>query len=261
MDMCISADGTRIAFDRRGEGPPVILVGGALSHRRFPHFVKLSELLAERYTAVAYDRRGRGDSGDSAQYSVAREVEDLDALIRALGGSACVWGWSSGAALAIHGAAAGLSIRRLALYEPPYMVGEARPRPHAGHEAALRTLVDAGRRGDAVRYFMTDMVGVPRLMVAVMRLMPFWKQLTANAHTLPYDAAVMGDFSFPHDLVASVRVPTLIMAGEKSPRVLRNAAQAVAGALPGAEHRLLAGQSHNVSMRALAPALMDFFAG
>lgn len=261
MQACISRDGTRIAFDRRGEGPPVILVGGALSHRAFPHFVKLSELLSGRHTAVAYDRRGRGDSADSAHYAVEREIEDLDALIRALGGSAHVWGWSSGAALALLAAAQGLAIDRLALYEPPYMVNEPKPRRHDQHETRLRELVAAGKRSGAVAYFMADMVGMPRPLVLVMRCMPFWSQLKRNAHTLPYDAAVMGDFTVPLGAAASVRVPTLVMAGEKSPQVLRNAARALADAVPNAEHRLLAGQSHNVSMQALAPVLLEWFAG
>ncbi|MFG0284619.1 MAG: alpha/beta fold hydrolase [Phycisphaerales bacterium JB039] len=260
METCISRDGTRIAYDRVGEGTPVILIGGALSHRSFPQFVELSRLLSVRHTAIAYDRRGRGDSGDTAPYAVEREVEDVDALIGAVGGSAHVWGWSSGAALALRAAASGLGIEKLALYEPPYMVGNVGHRPPPDHEAKLRELVSAGRRSDAVKFFMVQMVGVPRLMVAIMRLMPFWKKLLVTAHTLPYDAAVMGDFSLPREMIASVRIPTLIAAGEKSPPVLRNAALAVAETLPGAGHMVLAGQSHNVSMKALAPALLDFFA-
>lgn len=259
MRTVVSRDGTRIAYDQTGHGPPVIMVGGAFSFRAFPGSVKLAGMLAERFTVINYDRRGRGDSGDTAPYAVEREVEDLAALIEAAGGSASVYGMSSGAALALTAAASGLRIDRLALYEPPYMVGTEGHRPPADHDAQLRALLAADRRGDAVKFFITRVMGAPGFIVVMMRLMPFWSKLKAVAHTLPYDTAIMGDFTFPAARVASVRTPAIIIAGEKSPAVLRAAARAVAGTLPGVEHRVLARQSHNVSMKALAPVLMEFF--
>jgi pimeloyl-ACP methyl ester carboxylesterase len=260
METVTSKDGTRIAYDKTGQGPAVILVGGAMSVRTFEGMVELAGLLAPHFTAINYDRRGRGDSTDTPPYAVAREVEDLAALIEAAGGSAHVWGWSSGAALALEAAASGLHITKLALYEPPYMVDAEGPHPPADHQAQLKAMIAAGRRDDAVRFFMRDMVNVPPLMVFVMRLMPFWKQLRAVAHTLPYDAAVLGDFSLPAERIASVRIPTLAMAGDKTDPRLLHAAQAVADCLPNGQLRRLAGQSHNVSMKVLAPVLVEFFA-
>jgi len=259
MRTVTSRDGTTIAFDQAGQGPALILVGGAFSYRAFPGFVQLAELLARHFTVINYDRRGRGDSGDTAPYAVEREIEDLEALIDAAGGSASVWGMSSGAALALTAAASGLKMRKLALYEPPYMVGDSGHRPPADHQAQLNALVAAGRRSAAARFFLGKVMGIPAIFVALMRLMPFWSKLEATAHTLPYDAAIMGDFTFPADRVASVQVPALVIAGEKSPRVLRDAARAVAETLPGVRHRVLEGQSHNVSFPALAPVLVEFF--
>lgn len=259
MESVISRDGTRIAFDRYGKGPPMIVVGGAMSQKDFGPFAKLGGLLSDRFCTIVYDRRGRGDSTDTSPYAVEREVEDLDAVIRGVGGSAFVWGWSSGAALALTAAAQGVEMRKLAVYEPPYMVGTEGHRPPKDHEAQLRALVAAGRRGDAVMFFLVDMIGMPWIFASMMKVLPFWRKLKANAHTLPYDAAIMGDFTFPERRVAAIRVPTLIMAGEKSEKVLRNAAQAVAQTLPGVEHRMLKGQTHNISMKVLAPELKRFF--
>ena len=259
METIRSRDGTVIAFDKAGDGPPVILVSGALGYRAFPKLQELAALLARDFTVVNYDRRGRGDSTDTPPYAVEREVEDLDALIDAVGGPACLWGWSSGCGLALHAAMGGLAMRKLALYEPPYMVGEHSHRAHAGHRERFTELAAAGRRSDAVKYFMR-MVGVPGVFVAAMRLLPMWARLKAVAHTLPYDAAVMDDYALPAERLASVRTPTLVFGGAKSPPELRAAVHAVAEALPNAEERFLDQQSHNPSMPALAPVIKEFFA-
>ncbi|HKG94493.1 MAG TPA: alpha/beta hydrolase, partial [Gemmatimonadaceae bacterium] len=216
-----SSDGTLIAYERCGSGPPVILVDGALCSRAFGPMPKLAPLLAGHFTVFTYDRRGRNDSGDTPPYAVDREVEDLDALIDEAGGSALVCGISSGGALALRAAASGSRITRLAVYEPPFMVGEGGHRPPADHEAQLARLASAGRRADAVKYFMTRVVGMPALLTLPMRLMPMWSKLEAVAHTLAYDAAVMGDYSLPTERAASVTVPTLVIAGAGSPEVLR----------------------------------------
>lgn len=255
-----SKDGTAIAFDRCGEGPPVILVDGALCSRSFGPMPKLAPLLAQHFTVFTYDRRGRNESDDTAPYAVEREVEDLEALIKEAGGSASVVGLSSGAALALTAAASGLNIRKLALYEPPFMVEDGGHRPPADHQAQLDRMISAGRRGDAVTFFMTKMVGAPAIFAIIMRLMPGWSKLKAVAHTLPYDAAIMGDFSLPARRAASVSVPTLVIGGGKSPSALRHAVRAVANAIPNAQRCTLEGQTHNVAPKVLTPVLVEFLA-
>src|SRR5262249_24537796 len=230
MQKVISKDGAEIAFDKTGQGPAVILVDGALCYRSFGPMPKLAPLLAPYFTVYVYDRRGRGDSGATTPYAVEREIEDIEALIEEAGGSAFVLGLSSGAALALKAAAHGLKIKRLALYEPPFMVAQNGHRPPADHEAQLKNLIAADRRGDAVNFFMTSMVGPPAIFAFIMRLLPLWSKLKAVAHTLPHDAAIMVDFSLPTRLVSSITVTTLVMGGGKSPANLRHAVQAVADA-------------------------------
>ncbi len=259
MSKVLSKDGTAIGFSKSGKGEPVILVDGALCSRSFGPLPKLARLLATHFTVLNYDRRGRGESGDTPPYAVEREVEDLEALIEEVGGSASVFGTSSGAALALAVAASGLNIRKLALYEPPFVAGGNGRRPPADSEAQLKRLIAEGRRGDAVTFFMADMVGMPAIFVYIMRILPIWPKLKAVAHTLPYDAAVLGDFSLPRKRVASVGVPTIVIGGEKSPVELRSAVSAVAEAVPGARMQMLKGQTHNVSVKALAPVLVEFF--
>jgi pimeloyl-ACP methyl ester carboxylesterase len=260
MNTVISQDGTSIAYDILGNGPVVVLVGGAFSYREFPGNIELANLLAAHFTVFYYDRRGRGDSGDTKPYAVEREIEDLDAIIAAAGGSACVYGMSSGAALAALASAHGSRITRLALYEPPYMVGDKGHRPPPDHVQRLEALLARDKRGEAVSFFLTAVMGAPWFVPTIMRLTPFWSRLKAVAHTLPYDVALLGnDFAFPARTYAAIRVPTLIAAGAKSPAVLREAARTVARVLPGVVHKELAGQSHNVSMKALAPILIQFF--
>lgn len=261
MTRVISKDGTAIAFERLGSGPPLILVDGALCSRSFGPTPKLAPLLAEHFTVFTYDRRGRGDSGDNQPYAPEREIEDIAALLEEAGGSAFVVGLSSGAALALDAVAAGLPIRKLAAYEPPYMVDDAEHHATANHQAQLRSLIARGRRGDAVKYFMRDMVGVPAPFVFLMRLMPgTWRQLTAVAHTLPYDAAIMGEWSLPAARLASIRAPVVAMHGGKTDPRLQKAAHAVAGAIPHAQHRVLERQSHNVKPEVLSRALLEIFA-
>jgi pimeloyl-ACP methyl ester carboxylesterase len=170
-----------------------------------------------------------------------------------------VWGMSSGGALALEAAASGLDIEKLALYEPPFVADNGGQRPPADHEVRLKEMVAAGRRDDAVKFFL-KMMGAPVIAVAVMRWMPFWSRFRAVANTLPYDAAVMGDYSLPAGRIASVTTPTLVIGGEKSDARLRYAVRAVADALPNGRLRMLEGQNHNVSMEVLAPVLEEFFA-
>ena len=259
MSTVHSKDGTAIAFDKLGSGEPVILVDGALCSRSFGPLPKLAPLLAPHFTVFHYDRRGRNESGDTPPYAVEREVEDLEALIAQAGGSACVFGISSGAALALAAAARGANIKKLALYEPPFVaVSSARSVP-ADSAAQLSRLIAAGRRGDAVKFFLVEMVGVPAIFAYILRVLPVWPKLKAVAHTLPYDAAVLGDFSLPKERAAAVVVPTLVIGGEKSPVELRSAVSALAQAVPRAQLRMLKGQTHNVSVKVLAPVLVEFF--
>jgi pimeloyl-ACP methyl ester carboxylesterase len=265
MNTVTSKDGTTIAFDRSGAGPAIILVGGALQHRAIdPSTARLAELLAPNFTVYHYDRRGRGDSGDTAPYAVEREIEDIDALIQEAGGSAFVFGMSSGAVLALHAVAAGLAITMLALYEPPFMVDDSRSRLPVDYRERLTELLAAGRRGDAVEFFMTEAVGVSGETVASMRGAPFWSAFEAVAHTLPYDDAIMGDTTsgepLPAKWWAAVTIPTLVVDGGASPAWARNAVTALVDALPNAQRRTLEGQTHQVDPEVLAPGLVEFLA-
>jgi pimeloyl-ACP methyl ester carboxylesterase len=259
MNQAISRDGTAIAYERSGQGPALILVDGALCSRAFGPMPKLAPLLAPRFTVYVYDRRGRGESGDTQPYAREREVEDIAALIQEAGGSAFLVGLSSGAALALEAAASGLAIQKLVAYEPPYVDGGGRY-GDAEHELQLKSLLAAGNRAGAVTYFMRSMVGVPAPVVVMMKLMPWiWRKMKAVAHTLPYDAAVMSEFKVPTARLAKVQVPTLAMHGSKTDVRLQKATRAVADAVPGAQHRTLAGQTHNVKLTVLTPAVVEFF--
>jgi len=258
METVKSKDGTPIAFDRSGQGPAVILVSGAFIDRAHAFNVELSKMLVSRFTVINYDRRGRGNSGNTRPYAVEREIEDLEALIGAAGRSAYVLGVSSGAVLALKAVVRGLAIEKLALFEPPFMLARA-DRPPADHEFQLNRFIESGQRVEATKYFMTRVMGMPAIVPLLMRLTPYWTRSVALAHTLPYESAIMGDFSFPEELVASIRIPTLVLGGSKSPKPLRDAVWAVAGGIPNAEGRLLEGQAHNVSAKVLAPELEQFF--
>jgi pimeloyl-ACP methyl ester carboxylesterase len=256
MDTVTSRDGTTIAFDRMGDGPSVILVCGGSTDRMAN--ARLGALLAPDFTVLNYDRRGRGDSGDTAPYAVEREVEDIEAMVEAAGGSAFLFGTSSGAVLALEAAASGLPITRLALWEPPFVLDESR-RPPADQVERYDEMIAEGRRGDAVEYFMAKVVGMPAEFVAGARSQPWWAATEALAHTLAYDARIMGDYSLPTERAASVKAPTLVIAGGADFQWMRETAQALAAALPDGQVRILEGQGHDVDPAVLAPALKEFF--
>jgi pimeloyl-ACP methyl ester carboxylesterase len=257
MEQVTSKDGTTIAFDRLGEGPAVILVSGGSVDRS--SLAALADLLAQRFTVFNYDRRGRGPSGDTPPYAVEREVEDIDAVVEAAGGSAYLFGSSSGAALALEAARQLPNrITKLALWEPPY-IPEGFPRPPADTAQTFSDLVAAGKRGDAAEYFMAKVVGMPPEFVAQARSAPWWPAQEALAHTLAYDATIMGDYSLPTERAAQVTIPTLVLDGGASFPFLHPTAQALAAALPNGRQRTLEGQSHDVAAEVLAPALTEFF--
>jgi pimeloyl-ACP methyl ester carboxylesterase len=255
METVTSKDGTTIAFDRLGSGPPVVLVCGGSVDRTAD--AAIAQELASDFTVFNYDRRGRGDSGDTLPYAIDREVEDIEAVIGAAGGSAFLWGSSSGAVLALI-AAEGVPVTKLALWEPPF-VPEGVPRPPEDQVSQYETMIAEGRRGDAVEYFMTKVIGMPPDVVAGARSQPWWGATEALAHTLAYDARIMGDYTIPNDLVASVKVPTLVIAGGADFPWMRQTAKALADALPDGEARILEGQGHDVDMAVLAPVLKEFF--
>ncbi|MDA3628300.1 alpha/beta hydrolase [Saccharopolyspora sp. WRP15-2] len=260
-----SQDGTEIAFEESGSGPAVVLVSSALADRSDAR--KLAALLAEHFTVINYDRRGRGASGNAADYAVEREIEDIAALIEHAGGSASLFGSSSGAVLALR-AAAELDVERLAAYEPPFVVEKGDFGPPWDFARHIDALLADDRRGAAVKYFMTKAQGMPGFVVAMMRLMPgVWSGLKAMAHTLPHDIAVMGDSQQGEPLKAeewSTASPALVLTGGKSPAGFHSAARAIAEVLPTAEHRTLPGLNHGAVMMApaeLAAPIVEFLRG
>ena len=260
MGKVISKDGTAIAFDRSGSGPAVILVGGAFQFRAFDQRTgQLAALLSQHFTVYHYDRRGRGESSDTLPYAVEREIEDLGALIQAAGGSANVFGNSSGAVLALDAAAYGLAIPKLALYEAPFTnAGDRESTREMAYTKDLTTLLAQGRRGDAAALAMTYF-GTPADAIAGMRRSPAWPMFEAVAPTLAYDNAIMGDGTVPATRLASIRVPTLVIGGGASPDFMHTAANTIARALPNAQRRTLEGQTHAVDTEVLAPVLDAFF--
>ncbi|MBC7269882.1 MAG: alpha/beta hydrolase [Streptomyces sp.] len=254
----ISRDGTPIAYERSGHGPAVILVSGAMSTGAT--VAPLAGALSDRCTVLAYDRRGRGASGDTAPYEVAREIEDLAALIEAAGGEAALYGVSSGGALALRAAASGLPVRQVAVYEVPFAMDDADARARAEYSGSLTAALADGRRGDAVELFLS-LTGLAPQLIQGARRSPMWSEMEAIAPTLAYDDEVMGDGRVPRALLASVGCPVLALAGGASAQWMRQAAQAIAEAVPDGTYRALADQNHMVEPAVLAPVLAEFLAG
>jgi pimeloyl-ACP methyl ester carboxylesterase len=260
-----SKDGTPIAYYRTGEGPAVILVSGALGTGTDPMHVELADLLAPHFTVYNYDRRGRGDSGDTPPYAVEREIEDIDALIDEAGGAASLYGISSGAVLALEAAnKLPKKVKKVAMYEPPVITDDSFPPLPEDYVEQQARLVAEGRRGDAVALFM-KVVGVPEEYIAPMRQDPSWAGMENVAHTLPYDGIILRGISYGKPLAPnrwlSATMPVLVIAGGASEPFFHSGAKALVGQLPNGQVRTLEGQSHGVESPALAPMLADFFAG
>jgi pimeloyl-ACP methyl ester carboxylesterase len=251
MEATQSADTTVIAYETTGTGNAVVVVPGPNGDHS--GFAVLAGLLASRFTVATYDRRGRGQSGDTAPYSVGREVEDLAAVIGAVGGSARVFGHSSGAILALEAAAAGLAVSKLAVYEPPYV---ARYTP--GFTEQVRAMGTSDQRDEAVVAFLLN-TGMPPDFVPMIKQSPAWPEMLTIADTLWHDLEITGDARAPVDRLANISVPTLVLDGGDSPAELRDAARAVADAVRDARYATCEGQNHAVEQGVLAPILADFF--
>jgi pimeloyl-ACP methyl ester carboxylesterase len=253
-----SADGTMIAFERAGQGPALVLVTGALTDRTVTRPVAAA--LAPRFTVYAYDRRGRGSSGDTSPYAAEREVEDLGAVIGAADGSAFVFGHSSGAVLGLEAAARGLAITKLAAYEPPYLTGAGRRRPARDLAGRLAALVASGQRAETIRLFWAEGPGFDAKTIALMEASPMWPGLLALAHTVPYDVALCGPGRrVPADRMAAIRIPVLLLDSEPTADGARDTMRALAGAIPGARRITLNGQGRGGADDVLVPVLTEFF--
>ncbi|HEX2861119.1 MAG TPA: alpha/beta hydrolase [Lacunisphaera sp.] len=254
-----SKDGVKIAFEKSGSGPAVILVGGALSDRKGGQ--PLAARLAGNFTVYVFDRRGRGESTDAKTYAVEREIEDLAALIHDAGGSASLYGVSSGAALALHAAAklGPAKVPRLALYEPPYAATDAEQKEtFIGQKRRTNELIKTGQPGDAAAYFL-GAIGTPPELLKKMQASPDWENMRKIDFTLEYDYAVLGDGTVPEAAAKSVVVPTLVLDGEKTLDFMHVTADRVAALVPGAKRKTLKGQTHQAAPEVTAPVLIEFF--
>lgn len=270
MEQLTTADGTTIAYDRYvgGDAGTVILIGGAFGYRKFPKMVELAEKLADEYglTVLNYDRRGRGDSTDTpGVYNADNEIDDIAALVEAAGGSAALFGWSSGAGLALLAAGRISGVTKVVAFEPPFVVDHKNHVPPADLHIPLHEMIAADRRSETVRFCMTKAMGIPRWFVAPMRLTPFWKNLLATANSTAHDWAVMEPYMRGEPLRAAdwagVTVPTLVISGAKSDALLRTGARAIAEVLPAATHHEVPGLSHNPNIALLTPPAGEFLAG
>jgi pimeloyl-ACP methyl ester carboxylesterase len=262
MSTTRSKDGTRIAFDRRGTGPALIIVDGAMCHRGMGPSGPLAQLLAPHFTVITYDRRGRGESGDTAPYDVQREVEDIEALIDEAGGQAYLYGVSSGAALALKAAEQLPGVAKVAVFEAPFIVDRSREPMTAEYWGRIEAAAEGGDPGLAVKLFMKA-VGVPGIIIRVMSILPSWAKLKAVARTLPHDGALVAEHQqgrpLPADAWRGVTMPALVLDGGKSPAWMRNAMRSLAGILPNAKYQTLPGQTHMVKASAQLQPLVAFF--
>lgn len=264
MATVTSKDGTKIAFDKVGSGPAVILINGAMVHRKSdPTLAQVADLLSSQFTVYNYDRRGRGESGDTKPFSKAREIDDVQALVNDAGGQAMVFGISSGGAVALEATAAILGITKLFVYEVPFIVDDSRQSlPDYAERSA--SLAADGKIEELVEYFLTDVVGIPAEYVPGMKQDPnMWGGMLTIAPTVPYDASFMGEFMkgnpLPAEHWAKVKVPVLVSDGGASDAWMHHAADALAKVLPQARRQTLEGQTHMVDAQVLAPAMIEFF--
>ncbi len=258
MNVVISKDNTKIAYDKVGQGPVIIVVLGALNSRKSG--ANLAKLLAPHFTVINYDRRGRGDSTDTAPYTPKREVEDIEALINEVGEPVYLYGHSSGAAIALQAAdKMRKQIKKLAIYEAPYSLTADEIKATKDYDKQLKKLLASGNSADAVALFIGH-VGVSEKQIAAIKRMPMWKGLVGMAPTLAYDSDVLGEgHSLPTSLLEEITTPTLVMHGGRGAPAMQNAAQAISKAIPRARFLAVEGQDHGVSPKVIAPILTNFF--
>jgi pimeloyl-ACP methyl ester carboxylesterase len=254
-----SRDGTVIAYDRTGQGPAVVLIDGAIAHRGYRGGRPLAAELSRDFTVISYDRRGRGESGDTSPYAVEREIEDIEALVAEVGAPARLFGFSSGSILAVRAAATlGRKVARIAVFEPPLGSDDEPARQQFAEQLRqLEQLLREGRNGDAVAFFLQDML--PPEVLEGVKQSPDWPLMEAVAPTLAYDYRVLGDGGVPVQAARAVAVPALVLDGAESPPFKHEAADALAKALPNARRQTLAGQATQVPPEVLAPILGRFF--
>ena len=265
MPVVTSKDGTEIAYSRVGDGPALIIVCGATQFRAFdPNLAVLANLLAPSHTVITYDRRGRGESGNTLPFSPARELEDIAALIDAAGGHASLLGYSSGSVVALEAAASGLPVDKLVMYEPPFVLpGQPFPPPPADYVATLEGFTAKGDDGASAEYFMRS-IGMPQEMIEGAKQSPMWPIMMSIGPTIAYDGHFMFDGyyaagEFP-ERWKKATMPVLVLNGDASFPFMPAAADAVTAELPDATRRTLAGQDHGPKPDVLAPVLEEFLA-
>ncbi|MFE3445689.1 alpha/beta fold hydrolase [Nocardia sp. NPDC059180] len=260
MKTTLSADGTKLAYDVRGDGPVLIYITGAICFRTFRPVVADAKAFAAEFTVYTYDRRGRGDSADAPVYDVAREVEDIEAIIDAAGGKAHIYGHSSGAVLALE-AALRLphKIDRVVIYDASYVHDAQERDSYAALSRQVGSLLDRGENGRAIKRFLQD-IGMPRLFVHLLPLVPGWTTMKSLAPTLRYDIALTEELP-PLDRLTAIEVPVRVVVGGRSPAGLLDVARRVAEAIPGPDALVLHGQDHMVSAKALIPVLRESLLG
>lgn len=261
MPFITSKDGTKIAYEVRGIGPALLLVDGAMCSRDMGPMPAIADALSDKFSVWIFDRRGRGGSGNNLPWTMEKEIDDITALLDAMGDNPMMFGISSGALLAAR-AAAGGKVTRLALFEAPMIVDGTHPPMPADFVPGIERHVANGKPSEAAKDFMRY-VGMPGIALFIMSMLPFWKKVTVNAHTLPYDLSFVEPYQAGKPLKksdwADISMPVLVMDGGKSPTYMRNAQKQWADILPDAQYKTLPGQTHNVKTDAIAPELRTFF--
>ena len=258
-----STDGTTISLTTTGSGPHLILIDGALCYRTSGPNEALAKILKEAFTVTTYDRRGRGESSDTLPYSIQKEIEDLNAVIDQIGEPVMVYGISSVAALALQAANTNLMIKKLALYEAPFIVDDTRKPLPDNYLENLKSYSDNDQKSKTVSYFMSEGIGLPGFVIFLMKLMPAWSRMKEIAHTIIYDTMILGDSASGKPLSpnawSNVSATVLVICGGKSPQWITNAMKQLAGVLKNASYKELEGQTHIVKPEVLAPVLTEFF--
>jgi pimeloyl-ACP methyl ester carboxylesterase len=254
-----SKDGTTIAYSKIGDGPVLILVDGALCHRKQGPMTDLAQELAGRFTVITYDRRGRGESDDTLTYAVEREVEDLAALVSVMGESAFAFGVDTGAALILRACAAGVAIFKIALYEPFFVIDEDARKQIVEDKAKLEKLLSEGKESAAIAHYLTKFRGMSVFVANMLRMSEWWKRVKVMAHTLQYDSEVMGDYLLPAERLKRISVPAMLVSGVESPSQFQASTEAVADAICSSRLVYLDSLTPELNPNSIAPFIEQFF--